>query len=151
MFMKKITSEMDELRYLTVILYQKHAIYTQLVSYGSMHADIIGKVAVGLMKVKGGCWEWVRGRHNLGYGVVCRGKEALKVHRIVLEVKLGRSLSSQEYACHKCDNPPCANPDHLFMGSPKDNYDDSKRKGRARYIPLVPGAYRAFLNGKRDR
>ncbi len=37
------------------------------------------------------------------------------------------------FACHHCDNPPCVRPDHLFLGTPKDNTEDMLRKGRAHW------------------
>lgn len=54
----------------------------------------------------------------------------LAPHRIVMEQKLGRRLSRSEFVCHRCDNPPCLNPEHLFIGSQDDNMADAVRKGR---------------------
>ena len=75
------------------------------------------------------CWNWspidVR-----GYGRICRGNLA---HRISWEHYNG-PFNKQLFICHKCDNPRCVNPNHLFIGDPKANMDDMRSKGRARYI-----------------
>lgn len=82
-----------------------------------------------------GCMVWTR--NNLGrdkYGSLSQILQAatgeIKAHRAVLAFKLGRPLSTDECALHTCDNPPCVNPDHLFVGTNKDNVADSVSKGR---------------------
>jgi hypothetical protein len=78
------------------------------------------------------CWPYVGAHDGDGYGQVStrRGQAPAKVHRLVLEDTIGRSLSAGERACHVCDNPPCANPAHLFVGSVIDNARDAVAKGR---------------------
>jgi hypothetical protein len=53
-------------------------------------------------------------------------------------MKHGEDAMIGKFACHRCDNPPCINPDHLFLGTPKDNMLDMYRKGRANPHPRKP-------------
>lgn len=80
------------------------------------------------------CWPW-RGAKNSrgrwGYGVFYVGQKRLVVaHRVALEWSSGPPPSAEHDACHHCDNPPCCNPEHLFWGTPKDNTEDARSKGR---------------------
>lgn len=81
-----------------------------------------------------GCIEWTRprGGSGRGYGRVKYAGKAIPAHRLALQLHLGVSLERWQYACHHCDNPPCINPDHLFVGTAKDNYHDMLRKGRGK-------------------
>ena len=72
------------------------------------------------------CWEWTGSRSPEGYGRL--GKAY--AHRLMLSLILSRQLNHDEHACHRCDNPPCANPRHLFVGSASDNLADMVQKGR---------------------
>lgn len=84
-----------------------------------------------------GCWEWqgwchkTDGRSQLPYAESSyRGKQ-VRVHRKVLEIKLGRLLDGRlMHACHSCDNPRCINPDHLFEATHTENQRDMVAKGR---------------------
>lgn len=77
-----------------------------------------------------GCWEWNKSKDKDGYGrTKCNGKTSI-AHRAAYRHLIG-SIEKGKILCHKCDNPPCCNPTHLFIGTPKDNYEDSRRKGRS--------------------
>ncbi|MGW2739165.1 hypothetical protein ACWC4D_33820 [Streptomyces sp. NPDC001288] len=77
-----------------------------------------------------GCWEWSGVRTERGYGRVRIGKREFGAHRVALVIATGRSLLDGEYACHRCDNPPCVNPAHLFHGDALSNMQDMAQKGR---------------------
>jgi hypothetical protein len=76
----------------------------------------------------GPCWIWTRGRKKFGYGTVIFNKRNLVAHRVSWFLRHGRW--PEPCALHKCDNPSCVNPDHLFEGTKGDNNLDRDRKGR---------------------
>ena len=77
------------------------------------------------------CWEWHAYCNDYGYGIVShRGKE-LRAHRVSWEIHNGPILDGL-CVLHECDNPPCVNPNHLFLGTRGVNAADKVRKGRAR-------------------
>lgn len=80
-----------------------------------------------------GCWIWAGMRNALGYGVIRYSGKRSFAHRLSFELYKGQ-IPEGMYVCHKCDNPSCVNPDHLFIGSPKDNMDDMRAKGRENYV-----------------
>lgn len=79
------------------------------------------------------CWVWTgsrSGRGNHRYGVVCVAGKCIFTHRLAMHLWKGMDLNTKLNVCHTCDNPPCCNPDHLFLGTQYDNMMDSLRKGR---------------------
>lgn len=76
-----------------------------------------------------GCWEWNRNRNVYGYGRIGKKNRAITAHRLSWEINRG-PIPPGLFICHKCDNPPCVNPDHLFLGTCKDNLNDMWSKGR---------------------
>lgn len=77
------------------------------------------------------CWIWKGAKHPQGYGLVKRKDGAqLRAHRISWEVYRGR-IPDGTMVCHRCDNPSCVNPGHLFLGTAKDNMVDMVSKHRA--------------------
>lgn len=76
-----------------------------------------------------GCWEWIGSRDTLGYGVLRIKKKNVRAHRLSLELS-GVSIPQGMLVCHKCDQPKCVKPDHLVIGTQKDNMADAARKMR---------------------
>ncbi len=82
-----------------------------------------------ILVTESGCWEWQRGRYGEGYGNVTRASGEGSSHRLAWKVFRGEIPWLME-VLHKCDNPPCCNPDHLFLGTKSDNSQDALKKGR---------------------
>jgi hypothetical protein len=78
-----------------------------------------------------GCMEWQGVRRKDGYGVLFVGTRRVAAHRYAYQLTHQVMLTADQFVCHKCDNPPCVNPDHLWIGSVRDNVADMIAKGRA--------------------
>lgn len=96
-------------------------------------------------KKKRGCWVWLGSKDGAGYGTISNrlgsGNSPEKAHRVSYEKSFGK-IPDGLYVCHKCDNPGCTNPKHLFLGSQKDNMKDCSKKGRLNnksLSNLIPG------------
>ena len=81
-----------------------------------------------------GCWIWTGSTSDYGHGEVRIDKKLVRAHRVVWEWLIG-PIPDGMCVLHSCDNPPCVNPDHLFVGTKKDNTQDMMQKGRNRYAP----------------
>lgn len=79
-----------------------------------------------------GCWLWQGSVSPNGYGRLTVDGEVVGAHRFAFELTSGAAVPDGFYVCHRCDNPTCVRPDHLFLGTPKDNVDDMIAKGRQR-------------------
>lgn len=79
------------------------------------------------------CWEWLGARHPYGHGQIQdrATRRVVYVHRVVWEIANGRALAPGEVVRHSCDNPPCANPGHLLVGTQMQNMQDMIDRGRA--------------------
>lgn len=76
-----------------------------------------------------GCWEWTAANDGRGYGHINVGGVILKAYRVAYELENGPIPSGVEI-CHKCDNPKCVRPSHLFEGTHRENMIDGAIKGR---------------------
>jgi len=76
------------------------------------------------------CWIWIGAKKPTGYGNFFLNGKYIGAHCASYLLHVGE-IDKGQIVCHSCDNPSCINPCHLFLGTPKDNMDDMKLKGRA--------------------
>lgn len=90
---------------------------------------LMGKVK----KTPSGCWNWTGGTNGVGYGKLQTGGVKWLTHRLSYSLHIG-PIPVGMCVCHRCDNPGCVRPDHLFLGTHQDNMLDKERKGRANHV-----------------
>ena len=78
------------------------------------------------------CWEWVGTRNPYtDYGLITINQKLFRAHRLAYLFTVQGPIQPSMLVCHTCDNPPCCNPHHLFLGTTQDNMDDMVQKGRS--------------------
>jgi hypothetical protein len=75
------------------------------------------------------CWEWTASKRHFGYGQINIRRYPFKAHRLSWIIHFG-VIPNGFCVCHRCDNPGCVNPSHLFLGTQTDNMTDMNRKLR---------------------
>jgi hypothetical protein len=96
----------------------------------SNYIDLCKKKIINSIKTDANnCWIWQKSKHRQGYGNLGIGKKHILAHRLSWEVFKG-PIPSGIKVCHHCDIPSCVNPDHLFLGTQKENVKDAIEKGK---------------------
>lgn len=83
------------------------------------------------------CWLWMGYKSKDGYGVYKVNRKPVRAHRYSYAREFG-DIPDGLFVCHHCDTPLCVRPEHLFLGTAKDNNLDKIRKGRHRWR-RIPG------------
>lgn len=120
--------------------------------------NVVERFFAKLNSPKDGCWEWTASLSKSGYGYFNTSEKKPSscrlAHRVMWQIAYGED-PGKLFVCHKCDNPKCVRPSHLFLGTAKDNMQDCSQKGRhprnkTKYLPEGKD-HHYYATGKRSR
>ena len=103
-----------------------------------MTADATRRFETKVKKSDDGCHTWLASRGTAGYGQFKLYDATIGAHRAAYMLYIG-PIPEGLYVCHECDNKLCVNPEHLFVGTQKDNMRDMDRKGRRTVVSRATG------------
>lgn len=106
---------------------------------GIVERPVADRFHEGYKVTMSGCWQWTGNVNKSGYGRIFDGRDVVLAHRLSYELHTGVTPGEKK-VCHRCDNPPCVNPDHLFLGDMAKNVHDMIEKGRHAHGERVPQA-----------
>lgn len=95
-----------------------------------------------------GCWNWTGARTSAGYGELGLNGKIVTAHRLSYMIFRGE-IPDGFLVCHTCDKPECVNPDHLFLGTNRDNVNDMIQKGRQN-LSNAPNGRRNGQSGEKN-
>ena len=114
-----------------------------------MSQGLKDRIAADSAPSENGCWVWLRGKDSAGYGSLYWLGLRDRAHRFSWRAFRG-PIPKGLYVLHRCDNRPCVNPDHLFIGTHSENMADKVQKGR-NVSPGMPGETNPSARLKRSR
>lgn len=99
-------------------------------------AEKFARRLAGVEMTATGCIEWPDARNGSGYGQVWDSsrRKIVYAHRLSWELANRRPIPAGLFVLHSCDNPPCCNPEHLRIGTPSDNHQDSLSRNRRAHV-----------------
>jgi transposase-like protein len=112
---------------------KSYALKQLRVRKGGLHRSLVAKFERGTpLRPADACWEWMGNVDDAGYGVITHGADRWLAHRLSVYLRDGR-LSRTLDVLHTCDNKPCVNPNHLYVGGDCENQRDraARRLGGA--------------------
>lgn len=112
--------------------YRRHRAGTELNRQSCYDMDIKNRL-ISFVRIENACWIWTGAKNRKGYGQISIKNKIKAAHRVSYEVHKGE-ITCGMIVCHNCDIPSCINPDHLFIGTVKDNTQDMLIKKRNRPI-----------------
>lgn len=113
--------------------------------YHFTRGDTVGNFTAKINKTES-CWLWQGGKDGRGYGQFRLNGRVTAAHRAAYLLFVGE-IPPDTCVCHRCDIPQCVNPEHLFLGTPRDNSDDKMNKGRHR---MPDGETKPFIERRRQ-
>lgn len=95
--------------------------------------EVIKRFITKVKKRSNGCYEWIGAVGDRGrYGTFSLAGKTVGAHRIAWIIANGEDIPDGQFVCHSCDNSLCVHPEHLFLGTHKENMKDMCHKGRSK-------------------